>query len=87
LNPRPPVQSPGGGEKSGAVSAHLRLVPVPSRAPECTGASSTCSTVAGPADDVAASLEQAMEQWMKSRDRAVLRRHLLALLMLVEKAG
>lgn len=87
MKTRPPVLQAGGGEQSGAVSGHLRLVPVPSGAPECGGARSTCSTVAAhPQDAVGAGLQYAMEQWTKGRDGAALRRRLLALLMLVEKA-
>lgn len=76
----------GGREQSGAVSGHLRVISRPAGAPERSGASYACSTVARPLDDVVTALEDAMAQWIKSRDSAVLRRQLLALLMLVEKA-
>jgi hypothetical protein len=73
-----------GPERSGAVSGHLRPVAVPSDASERGGASYTCSTVARPFDEIVAGLEQAIGHWTKSRDRSILRQHLLALLLLVE---
>ena len=86
MKTQPPGAVAGGGEQSGAVSGHLRVGSTPAGAPECGGASYTCSTVARPSDDVVTALEDAMAQWIKSRDSALLRRQLLALLMLVEKA-
>ena len=73
-----------GPKRSGAVSEHLRPVAVPSDAPERGGATYTCSTVARPFDKIVARLEQAIGHWTKSRDRSILRQHLLALLLLVE---
>jgi len=86
LKTQPPGAVAGGSERSGAVSGHLRLASAALGARECGGASYTCSTVARPSDYVVTALEGAMAQWIKSRDSAVLRRQLLALLMLVEKA-
>jgi hypothetical protein len=76
------------GKQSGAVSGHLRLLSLPSDAPDNGSARSTCSTVAsGLSDEVASALRKAMDGWTESGDRSGLRRELLALLMLVETDG
>ena len=59
-------------------------------APESGSARSTCSTVAcdeGRDDAVAEALRKAMSDWIASGDRSILRRQLLALLMLIDTAG
>jgi len=85
LKTQPAGAAACGPERSGADSGDLDGVSVPSGAPGGGGASYTCSAVARPPEDLAAGLEEAVEQWAKSRDRASLRRQLVALLMLLEK--
>jgi len=85
-----PGAVPGGSERSGPISGHLRVVPAVLGAPESGSVWATCSTVAcdeGRDDAVAEALRKAMSDWIASGDPSTLRRQLLALLMLVEAAG
>ena len=79
------MQPGEGGEQSGAVSGHLRLIVPAVELPEKASAQPACSIVA-PADagPIAAALQAAVDGWANSHDRVALRRRLVGLLVLVE---
>ncbi len=88
MNASRPGEAGRGEERAGGGSGHLRLLSLPSDAPENGGVRPGCSTVAsGPVDEVEAALRGALESWAGSGDRSALRRQLLTLLMVVETKG